>query len=60
MGLSSKEPVVMVKEEIINDGCKDSGLFFVSLILCLCYSPMFPYLLLHEFNCGEISSFFGL
>ncbi|XP_062110177.1 protein TIFY 6B-like isoform X2 [Humulus lupulus] len=25
MGLSSKESVVMVKEEIANDGCKDSG-----------------------------------
>lgn len=25
MGLSSKEPLAMVKEEITNDGCKDSG-----------------------------------
>lgn len=58
MGLSSKEPVIVVKEEVNNDVCKEIGiacsslLFFFtpffslyncSLFLCLCLCLLFFY-----------------
>lgn len=56
MGLSSKEPVIVVKEEVNNDVCKEIGIacsshFFLpffslyncSLFLCFCLCLLFFY-----------------
>ena len=37
LGLSSKEPLAMVKEEIDNDGVQDSGKFSSGSVLFLCF-----------------------
>ncbi|KAJ1437889.1 Tify domain [Sesbania bispinosa] len=38
MGLSSKEPVSVVKEEVNDDGCKDSGMFPPHPLFPLCFT----------------------
>lgn len=53
MGLSSKEPVIVVKEEVNNDVCKEIGIacsshFFFPFsvcitVLCLCLCLLFFY-----------------
>lgn len=45
MGLSSKEPVIVVKEEVNNDVCKEIG------IACSCHFYLFIYLFLVFYSC---------
>jgi jasmonate ZIM domain-containing protein len=33
LGLSSREPLAVVKEEVNADGCKESGIFFFFFFL---------------------------
>ena len=42
LGLSSKEPLAVVKQEIDNDGAQDSGIFSSNSIF---FSLIFPFLL---------------
>lgn len=42
MGLSSKEPLSMVKEEMIDDGRKDSGMFPFFILKNVLYQNLSP------------------